>query len=50
MNRNSDAIEILTKMLIEENFKNKTKKYIKMTKEDLIKFSIKLIKEIEMYN
>lgn len=51
MNINEDAIEELTKLLIKENFENKKdkKKYLKMTKEDLIKFSIKLIKTINKY-
>ena len=51
MNINENAIEELTKLLIKEDFENKGKdqKLIKMTKQDLIKFSIKLIKTIERY-
>ena len=46
---NELAIEELTKLLIKEYFESKGKdqKLIKMTKQDLIKFSIKLIKTIE---
>lgn len=51
MNINENVIEELTKLLIKEDFENKGKdqKLIKMTKQDLIKFSIKLIKTIERY-
>ena len=50
-NINEDAIEELTKMLIKEDFKNKGKKnYYRITKEELIRFSIKLIKTIEKCN
>lgn len=46
---NELAIEELTKLLIKEDFENKGKdqQVFKMTKKDLIKFSIKLIKIIE---
>ena len=46
---NDIAIEELTKLLIKEDFENKGKKQevFKITKQDLIKFSIKLIKTIE---
>lgn len=48
---NDIAIEELTKILIKENFENKgkEKEVYKLTKEDLIKFSIKLIKVIDKY-
>ena len=50
MNINENAIEELTRILIKEDFKNKDKDiYLKMTKKDLIKFSIKLVKTIERY-
>lgn len=51
MNINENAIEELTKLLIKEDFENKGKDQdtFKMTKQDLIKFSIKLIKTIERY-
>ncbi len=44
-----DTIETLTEQLIEENFKNKGKeidKYV-ISKEDLYKFCIKLIKVVK---
>lgn len=45
---NDIVIEELTKMLIKEDLENKVdKKYYKMTKQDLIRFCIKLIKTIE---
>lgn len=48
---NSIVIEELTKMLIKEDFENKGKKnYYKITKEDLIRFSIKLMKTIGRCN
>ena len=48
---NAIVIEELTKMLIKEDFENKeNKNYYKITKEDLIRFSIKLIKTIERCN
>lgn len=48
---NDIVIEELTKMLIKEDFENKeNKNYYKITKEDLIRFSIKLIKTIERCN
>lgn len=51
MNINEDAIEELTKMLIKEDFKSKAngKEYVTMTKQELIRFCIKLIKTIENY-
>lgn len=45
---NDLAIEELTRIKIEEHFK-KEKKVLKMTLEDLIQFSINLIKTIERY-
>lgn len=46
---NELAIEELTKLLIKEDLENRGKKQeiFMMTKQDLIKFSIKLIKTIE---
>lgn len=41
-----EAIEILTKMVIEEHFKNKNE-IIKITKKDLLRFCIKLLKVVE---
>jgi hypothetical protein len=43
------AIEILTEMKLKEFYKNKenNKKYYKVTMEDLINLSIKLIKVME---
>lgn len=48
---NDLAIEELTKILIKEDFENKGKEKDKfiLTKQDLIRFSIKLIKIIERY-
>lgn len=47
---NEIAIEELTRLLIEEDFKNKDKElYLKMSKKDLISFCIKLVKTIERY-
>ena len=46
----AEAIEILTKMLIEESFKNKGKDEetkVVMTKVELYQFCIKLLKLIE---
>lgn len=44
-----EVIEILTKQMIEEHFKgNDTKKYI-ITKQELYRFCIKLIKLINNY-
>lgn len=40
-----DVLEELTKLLIKENF-DKDKKYLKITKEELVRFCIKLIKLI----
>ena len=45
---NDLAIEELTRIKIKEHFK-KEKKELKMTLEDLIQFSINLIKTIERY-
>ena len=45
---NDLAIEELTRIKIKEHFK-KEKKVLKMTLEDLIQFSINLIKTIERY-
>ena len=51
INYNDIVIEELTKMLIKEDFENKeNKNYYKITKEDLIRFSIKLMKVIEKFN
>lgn len=48
MNINENAIQELTKLIIKEDFENKDKQeYYKMTKQDLLKFSVKLIKTIE---
>ena len=49
MNINENAIEELTKLLIKEDFENKGKEQevFKITRQDLMKFSIKLIKIIE---
>lgn len=48
MNINENAIEELTKLIIKEDFENKGKQeYYKITKQDLLKFSVKLIKTIE---
>lgn len=45
-----DAIEILTKMLIKEDIENKDKnKKYAITKVDLYKFCIKLLKVIKRY-
>ena len=46
---NDIAIEELTKLLIKEDFENKGKEQevFKLTRQDLLKFSIKLIKTIE---
>lgn len=46
---NNEAIEIMTKLYIEEHFKKENCRFI-LTKEELIKFCIKLVKEIEKYN
>lgn len=47
---NQMAIEELTRILIEEDFKNKGNEInLKMTKKDLISFCIKLVKTIEKY-
>ena len=46
MNINEQAIEELTKLLIKEQFEEK-EKVIRISKKDLIRFSIKLIKTIE---
>ena len=46
---NNEAIEIMTKLYIKEHFKGDKSKYI-ISKEELIKFCIKLVKEIERYN
>ena len=48
MKINEDAIEELTRIKIKEHFK-KEEKVLKMTLEDLIQFSINLIKTIERY-
>lgn len=48
MKINEDAIEELTKLKIKEHFK-KENKVIKMNIEELIQFSINLIKTIERY-
>ena len=45
---NDLVIEELTKLKIKEHFKKK-EKVLKMTLEDLIQFSINLIKTIERY-
>lgn len=45
-----DAIELLTKMMIQEDFENKKKKQepmITMSKTDLYKFCVKLLKLIK---
>lgn len=50
MNVNENAIEELTRILIEEDFRNKGNEInLKMTKKDLISFCIKLVKTIERY-
>ena len=41
-----EAIEILTKMVIEEHIKNRDE-IIKITKKDLLRFCIKLLKIVE---
>ena len=44
-----DTIEILTRQMIEENFKSKdNKEKFIMTKEKLYQFSIKLIKTVKV--
>lgn len=43
-----DAIDILTNMLIKEHIEGNNK-IITITKEDLLKFCIKLLKRIEKY-
>ena len=48
MNINEQAIEELTRIKIKEHFK-KENKVIKMSIEELIQFSINLIKTIERY-
>ena len=48
MKINEDAIEELTKLKIKEHFK-KENKVIKISIEELIQFSINLIKTIERY-
>ena len=44
-----DAIEIITKMMIEEHLKIKSSKKYVITKTDLYKFCIKLLKTIKKY-
>lgn len=44
-----DTIEILTKQMLEEHFLNKDKTKYVITKEDLYKFCIKLIKLIDRF-
>ena len=44
---NEMAIEILNKMLIKEHFEGKPNEKCLFTKEELIKFSIKLLNEIK---
>lgn len=47
---NDIAIQELTKLIIKEDFENKGKQeYYKITKQDLMRFSVKLIKTIERY-
>ena len=46
MNINEQAIEELTKLLIKEHFEGQ-EKIIRITKKDLIRFCIKLVKTIE---
>ena len=46
MNINEQSIEELTKLLIKEQFEEK-EKIIKISKKDLIRFCIKLLKVIE---
>ena len=48
MNINEQAIEELTRLLIKEQFEEK-EKIIKISKKDLIRFCIKLVKTIERY-
>lgn len=43
------AISILTEMIIKEHFENNSN-IIKISKEDLMRFCIKLLKTIENYN
>lgn len=43
---NDIAIEILNKMLIKEHFEGSFDKKVNFTKEELIMFCIKLLKEI----
>lgn len=46
-----DSIEELTKILIKEDIKSKSSKeeYLTISKTNLIKFCIKLLKEIKKY-
>jgi len=44
-----DAIELLTEMMIKEHFEMNAE-YIKISKEELINFSIKLLKLIKCQN
>ena len=46
MNINEQAIEELTKLLIKEQFEEQ-EKIIRISKKDLIRFCIKLVKVIE---
>lgn len=48
---NDLAIEEITKLIIKEDFENRGKEQemFKMTRQDLMKFSIKLIKTIERF-
>ena len=50
MNINENAIEELTKLIIKDSFESKeNKECYKLTKQDLMRFSVKLIKTIERY-
>lgn len=47
---NDIAIQELTKLIIKDSFESKeNKKCYKLTKQDLMRFSVKLIKTIERY-
>lgn len=41
-----DTIDVLTELIIKEHFKNEKNKYV-ISKEELIRFCIKMMKEIQ---
>lgn len=43
-----DSIEIITKLMIQDKFKNDNKRYV-ISKQELYIFCIKLLKEINKY-